>query len=766
MEQLVQTDQERELWQPVVFDPASARSELDDLLGSSAVWRVHDTLRGQLRDLADSRAPDVKLSDAELDERVEAMLADTPIDEYGRWVFYPWSGQLVHILGPEEYRELRLDRNNPKIRPEEAAQLARLNVGIVGLSVGNAIALALALEGSFGHMRLADFDILGLSNMNRVRAGIHEVELRKTVLAARQIFEVDPYASLSLMHGGVTAESVDEFMLGGSAGGPKLDVVIDECDSLHVKFLVRERARELRLPVLMETSDRGMVDVERFDLEPDRPLFHGLVGDLTAKEVRALDVDEPEIREQKAVLVVRVLDAQMLSTRIAASMLEVDSSISSWPQLASDVILGGASTAVAIRRFALGMPLPSGRRYVDLQRAVADPDREVPLPSEDARLPGTFPELGAAHPDKVDDVPELASYLVQNATLAPSGGNVQPWHFYWDSDRLWVTHDPGRSRNLLDGRLHATYLALGAAVENIVIAAAERGLVADVHAFPRAGDTTVAAEVRFEPVGDSERAELREVARLMPLVAERQTNRKLGPRVPLADADAAALVGAAAERGGVLELCTDPEDLDEVGKIIGVSDRVRMLCPGTHRELVGELRWTSEEAERTRDGVTLTSLELSPGGEVGVRLVTRPDVAGFLRELNGGKKLEEASQDAVAAASAVGLLSLDSDSPEAWLAGGRAMQGMWLEATALGLAMQPMTVVLYQFEMLESESASAYSDSEAATLRSLEERLYRIFRRPDGGAALLFRLAHVGEAAERSPRLPAEWVLSAGAPPS
>lgn len=29
---------------------------------------------------------------------------------------------------------------------------------------------------------------------------------------------------------------------------------------------------------IMDTSDRGLLDVERFDLEPNRPPFHGLAG--------------------------------------------------------------------------------------------------------------------------------------------------------------------------------------------------------------------------------------------------------------------------------------------------------------------------------------------------------------------------------------------------------------------------------------------------------------------------------------------------------
>ena len=30
----------------------------------------------------------------------------------------------------------------------------------------------------------------------------------------------------------------------------------------------------------MDTSDRGMLDIERFDLEPERSIFHGLVEHL------------------------------------------------------------------------------------------------------------------------------------------------------------------------------------------------------------------------------------------------------------------------------------------------------------------------------------------------------------------------------------------------------------------------------------------------------------------------------------------------------
>jgi hypothetical protein len=74
------------------------------------------------------------------------------------------------------------------------------------------------------------------------------------VLAARQVYEVNPYARLTIYAEGLTAENLDGF-LGGDA---PLHAVVDACDDLHARLLLRERARERGIPVLSEAGDRGM----------------------------------------------------------------------------------------------------------------------------------------------------------------------------------------------------------------------------------------------------------------------------------------------------------------------------------------------------------------------------------------------------------------------------------------------------------------------------------------------------------------------------
>lgn len=120
---------------------------------------------------------------------VEADLAE----ESPRFVHYPWRRAVVKTLGPRSFRRLRLDRNRNLITTEEQDRLGRLQVGVIGLSAGHVVAHTIAMQGLCGELRLADFDDLELSNLNRVPGGLFDLGLNKTTVAARRIAELDPY---------------------------------------------------------------------------------------------------------------------------------------------------------------------------------------------------------------------------------------------------------------------------------------------------------------------------------------------------------------------------------------------------------------------------------------------------------------------------------------------------------------------------------------------------------------------------------------------
>ncbi|MER6784168.1 ThiF family adenylyltransferase [Streptomyces sp. NPDC000658] len=355
----------RESFRPLVLDPARPvdASVLAGLRESSGVLEVHDRIEDQVEELLCCLTPEDPFA-ARSRSRAVADVMDGRPDSYGRWVWYPWSGRLVHVLAPDEFRLVRTDRNRDKITREQQRALSRRRVGVIGLSVGSSAALALAMEGIGGAFRLADFDRLGLSNLNRLSAGVHELGVEKSLLCARRMYELDPYLDVEVFRGGVTEDTIDGFFE-APAGGGGLDLLVEECDTPWVKVAAREHARRRRVPVLMETNDRGLLDIERFDLEPDRPLFHGRIGQVDADDVRSLD------REETIRFLLTVVDERRLSPAMTDALTRVGRSLSSWPQLAGGVMLGAALVADTARRILLGEPLPSGRHSIDLQALVS-----------------------------------------------------------------------------------------------------------------------------------------------------------------------------------------------------------------------------------------------------------------------------------------------------------------------------------------------------------------------------------------------------------
>lgn len=311
------------------------------------------------------------------------------LEEAKRWAYYPWRRMVVAILGLRGFRAVRLDRNRHLITAEEQRALHALRVGVVGLSAGHAIAYTLAAEGACGTLRLADFDKIELSNLNRVPVGVFDIGLNKAMIAARRIAELDPYLAVDLVTSGLSPESVDEFLDG-------LDVVIEECDSLDIKVILRQAACARGVPVLMATSDRGLVDVERYDVEPGRPIFHGLLGDIDADKLCGLTTKD------KVPHVLNILDCQELSARCAASMIEVDQTLWGWPQLAGDIWVGAATVAEAVRRIGLGEPLESGRVAPVAGRPFARCGHRCPKPRTGfrriagSRYPATLRRRGTA----------------------------------------------------------------------------------------------------------------------------------------------------------------------------------------------------------------------------------------------------------------------------------------------------------------------------------------------------------------------------------
>jgi molybdopterin/thiamine biosynthesis adenylyltransferase/nitroreductase len=651
------------------------------------------------------------------------------LEEGQRWAYFPWRKALVRLLAPRGFSALRLDRNRNKLTRDEQSRLRSLRIGIVGLSVGHSIAHVLAMEGLAGELRLADFDTVELSNLNRLPATVLDLGVNKAVVAARRIAEIDPYLRVVVQPDGITPETLGAFLEG-------LDLVIEECDALDMKLLVREEARARRIPVVMETSDRGVLDVERFDLEPEREIFHGLLPVVSSADLAGLSLQE------KAPYVLRMMGAKEVSARGAASLLEVGQSVTAWPQLASEVTLGAASVATVVRRFGLKGQLPSGRVRVDLEDAI---DGLAPV----VREPDVDPFEEPA--DELPDDADMIARIVDAARRAPSGGNIQPWRFEAEDDEIRFYLVPERT-TAMDVRFRASYVGIGAAVLNARVAAAQFGRAGSCKLFPEGYPSRHVATLRLESQLDPL------LARLAPYIRTRAANRKIGEPSTI-DAGTVSQLQAAVEREGAqLRLLTARDRIEKLSELLANSDRIRFLTPTLHKEMVSELRVPGRDP--IDEGIDVRTLELGPGELAAMELLRRPDVMANLAEWRGGKLLGMRTKVGVATSSAVAAIVLPRADPIAYVRGGAATERFWLTAEQRGYAAHPVSpVFLYAVDAEERIGLVGERNIEALT--DLTNRFKELFELADGEhVALLLRVLRAPTPEVKSARLPLDHLLS------
>ncbi|MDP2039765.1 MAG: Rv1355c family protein [Algoriphagus sp.] len=741
---------------PVLYNPSdpSDLEGIQNLKANSFIYVV-DEIDSQVSDLIKSQSPEYQFSKEELQERVKDFFRDKDKERFGNWVYYPWKYTLVHLLPEKDFIRVRTVRNNFKITPSEQQELGTKKIGIIGLSVGQSIALAMALERSCGEMRLADFDILELSNLNRLKAGVTSLGIEKVVIAAREISEIDPYLKVTLFREGINEDNIGDFL---TANG-KLDLLVDECDSLDIKVLIRERAKLEHIPVMMDTSDRGMLDIERFDVEPKRKIFHGMLEGITKDELANLS------NKERVAIVLKITGLETLSLRMKASLLEIGSSITSWPQLASGVFLGGASVAHVGRRLLLGENVPSGRFYVDFDEIIKiDQVEEIEVLPNNLSVSTSSKKFLKMLPDNILQSGYILSVeelklILSFANMAPSGGNIQPWIWVFDSKGiLHLFHDKERSHSMLDFKGSGSLIAFGAALENLRLIAAKEGIEIEFIDQIKEFEQDLICSIRFiakfnNPISVP-------YLELADGISLRCTNRKNNSRQLLPLELLEELASFAENEGLSIKFTEDKNDIESLSEIVGGMDRMRFFHEEGLMDFIKEVRWTENDAIQTKDGIDIATLELSGTEKAAMGLLKDPRTVKFFRKFLMGYGLTKISKDTMCSSSCIMVLQGEDFSSKSYLEGGRVLQRIWIKANMLGISFQPVTAMLFIFHKVSQEANHGFSKEEEKEIIKLKTKFDSIFpKKAEKQDLFMFRLNVAGEPSVRAYRRDVEDTL-------
>ncbi len=743
------------------LENTSQKDELKKLLQTIPSIAVVDQIEAQLYELIKLRNPHKKLLPEEYQELLGQYMDGRSLETVGVWVYYPWLNRVVHLLEEKEFVEVRTNRNHYKITPQEEQELFEKKIGIIGLSVGKAIATTIALERICGEIVLADFDEIELSNLNRIRTSVLNLGIKKTIVVAREIAEIDPYIKVTCLHQGVIEKNIEDFFLKGK----KMNLCIEVCDGLYAKVFVRQKAKQFGVPVVMNSSDRGTTDIERYDLHPELPILHGLIDHLDVSLLK-----NAKTNEEKVPYLLPMLGIDTCSDRLKASMIEIEETITTWPQLASGVVLGGSLCTDVCRRILLGKFQASGRYIVDLEKIIGDDVKSVVKTKEKSinysktkaskledyleeidRFNSLFPENKSSRLLNNEDI----DVLVEAASLAPSGGNIQPWKWIFKDGLLFLFNDVYRKNSILNYKNYANFLTFGLATENLIHQAEALDIGVDYQKFPLGKEANLINVFSFSNKQKSLKSNL---AKYIPL---RSTNRRIFKAEKLSELQLEILENSVKEtEGAQLKVFDRVQEQEQIKSVLCELDRLFYTNKAGHNHFMNELRWDEGENQFTRDGLDLETIDLTPTEKVGLIVSKKWDVVQYSERWKLGGAFGKAMGKVITNASALAMLTMPKDDEFNYFEGGRAMERLWLTATKLNIGIQPISINTFIFPRVEDGCFEGLSPI-SSSLEKLSQSFFNIDGLNDAGRQniFFFRLVSDANPAKRSLRRGVEDVL-------
>jgi hypothetical protein len=280
--------------------------------------------------------------------------------------------------------------------------------------------------------------------------------------------------------------------------------------------------------------------------------------------------------------------------------------------------------------------------------------------------------------------PDDEGLLLRAATAAPSVHNTQPWQLAVGPDRVDVFADPSRRLHHGDPEGRSMLVSVGAAVLSLRVAFAHLGLVVDV-ALDQDLDANLRDHLRngsdapfpVARVGATGAAAVRldgspSLARLLPALWSRRTNRRPFRAEPVPPALLDVFSAAAEAEGARLRPVVDPSSVAAIVGLLRAAERVEAVDPA----LLGE-RAAYVGGRGRAAGIPVASLGPRPSDPEGRS-------SGATRDLGVGVAAVRESAT-FESAPTLALLGTSGDEPADWVRAGQALQRLWLELTTAGL---------------------------------------------------------------------------------
>ncbi len=649
------------------------------------------------------------------------------------------------IFSRQQYYSHAFSRNIGIFSPGEQERLSRAKVAIPGMGgVGGGHLINLVRTG-FGNFHLSDFDHFEPVNINRQSgAKVSSFGKPKLEVMIEESLNINPYLEIKPFSSGLTKDNIRDFL-------QDTDVVLDGLDffQFEIRRLLFNTALKMGIPVvtagplgyssaILVFTPEAMGFDAYFDVGPDVPeedkylrFAMGLAPSPT--HISYMDLCRVDLRGCKG-------PSLSIACQLCSALAVTE---------AARIVLGKPGLKPVpcyfqfdpfLQKFRKGR-LKSGNRSIRQKLKIwyvknyllAAASRGKP------NVPQKPQVFMSGHPVNRSTM----EYLVKAAIQAPSGDNAQPWKFSISSEdrepAVSLFIDPSADNSFFNVRQIATIISCGAAIENICISSSDLGIEPKVDYLPDSGQENLMARIFFS------RADILPDS-LAAGVWSRCTNRRPFSRHPVPGWVHDDLLSRIKSlQGANLHMLTARNDIKTMSRLVYLADRIRTEHKGLHEHFSSMIRFSRNEAEKTRDGLPLKNLEAGVSGEVFLR-ITRPwPVMNIFNKMGMGRMVAMHSAQGILSSGAVGLVSVTGMNTKDFLLGGQALQRIWLTLEYNGLQMQPMTAITLFWLRWLFDGPDSFSEKHVRLLGKVWGDFQTLFPDVDfhsQGLVMLFRTGY------------------------
>ncbi len=263
------------------------------------------------------------------------------------------------------------------------------------------------------------------------------------------------------------------------------------------------------------------------------------------------------------------------------------------------------------------------------------------------------------------------NFLVEYAIKAPSGHNTQPWKFKKTQDGIIIHPDFKRALPVVDADNHALYISLGCALENLVIAASNKGYECIVN-YPTKSD--VGITVKLKSFGTESNLK----NNLFDYIATRQVNRSNYSTNYVNESELNKLRSSFNFEGISIILLNGRENFEHIVPLIIEGNNLQFQNKQFVHELTSWFRYSKVEAEKKKDGLWTSTMGLPNMG----RLVGNFVMKNFVTSKSEANRLNKILRHTAGLA----IFISDSNDIKSWINTGRAFQRFGLTASMLGIS--------------------------------------------------------------------------------